>query len=74
LKEQQLDDLQESMEKADLLKHFGFPEFNRNFIENFKEEIPDMILRAQLPYDWNGIEPSPQYATRLVRRAKRKKN
>ena len=62
----------EAQEKADLLLHFGFPEFNRNFIANLKEELPDMVRRAKMPYDWNGIKPSVQYVTRVITKMRMK--
>ena len=56
---------------ADLLDHFRFPEFTKDFIKEFKKEIPKMILRSKEPFDWDGMVQSRLYSSRLQRKRRK---
>ena len=50
---------------------FGFPEFTctADFIDNFKDEIKAIVDRAtHFDFDWDGVEKSRLFHTRLQKR------
>lgn len=56
----------------ELLPLFGFPEFDNNFIQRFLKEIPRIVnLACNSEFDWDGMEKSEHFKTRLERKKKR---
>ena len=54
---------------SESLPHFGFPEFNENFIERFKKEIPKIVDKAvNFDFNWETVKPSPQFKSRLEKK------
>ena len=60
---------------TELLPLFGFPEFTADFIHNFKDEIKAEFDRAtHFDFDWDGIEKSRLFQTRLQKRRRDARN
>jgi hypothetical protein len=53
------------------LIHFGYPAFTPDFIHLLKTEIPAAVCHANMNFDWNSIEASSQFKTRMQKRMKR---
>ena len=58
---------------ADELVHFGYPEFDEDFITDLKKEIPIAMELAKRDFDWESIEDSEQYHKRVLARARRER-
>ena len=58
---------------ADNLKHFQCKEFNGMFISALKNEIKHVVHLANQPFDWENIDHTNTYQTRMQRRIKRYK-
>ena len=60
---------------SELLPLFGFPEFTADFIDNFKDEIKALVDRAtHFDFDWDGVEKSRLFQTRLQTRRRDARN
>jgi len=60
---------------TELLLLFGFPEFTADFIDNFKDEINAVVDRAtHFDFDWDGVEKSRLFQTRLQKRRRDARN
>eukprot|EP00979_Chaetoceros_neogracilis_P003467 scaffold598_cov207-Chaetoceros_neogracile.AAC.5 len=76
LKERDHDiELEMMCRKADeLLPLFGFSEFTEDFITQLKKEIPGILARTNTyEFDWDGMENSRLFKTRLEKRKRRAK-
>jgi hypothetical protein len=56
---------------ADELVHFGYPEFDEDFICALKKEIPEAIKYAKKAFDWDKDKVSKTYRARVLRRMRR---
>jgi hypothetical protein len=56
---------------ADELVHFVYPEFDEDFINELKKEIPEAIKYAKNAFDWDKVEGSKKYRERVLIRARR---
>ena len=58
---------------VELLQHFGFDEFtSEDFVRNLKNEIDGIVHRAtHMDFDWDGMDLSRLFSTRLQRRRQR---
>ena len=48
-------------ELVDGLSHFGFKQFDNQFLVKLKGEVPTLIQHAQLPFDWSRVEGAAEY-------------
>ena len=56
---------------ADQLSHFQYNDFNDDFLKLLKSEIPAAVQHANAWFDWNELDTSKQFRTRMQRRIKR---
>ena len=56
---------------ADQLSNFGYSEFDDDFIKLLKGEIPTAVQHANAIFNWNEIDTTKQFKTRMQRRIKR---
>ena len=54
-----------TMQQADLLPRFGFPEFNDEFVEALKNEIPRYRRMARAHFDWNALDGAKEYNEKI---------
>jgi len=60
---------------TELLPLFGFPEFMADFIDHFKDELKAVVDRAtHFDFDWDGVEKSRLFQTRLQKRRRDTRN
>ena len=52
-------------EMIDELSHFQYPEFNQEFLDGMKKEVPSAVLDALQIFDWDSVEVSHRYKTRI---------
>ena len=55
---------------VDKLNHFHYKEFNSLFINEMKKKIPYVVKLADKAFDWDTIENSRNYVTRMQGRIK----
>ena len=56
---------------ANQLVHFQYSEFDGNFLQLLKNEIPTAIGHANALFNWEDIDTTAQFKTRMQRRIKR---
>ena len=57
----------------DDLVYFEYRHFTKCFIAKMKKELPLAIEHANQNFDWESIQPTKQYKTRMDHRKKRRK-
>jgi hypothetical protein len=45
----------------ELLANFNFPEFTPEFLELLKQELPEVMRQAKLPFDWSAVRGAAEY-------------
>ena len=59
--------------KIDNLKSFEYKEFTAEFLANMKKEVPIVMEHVKQEFDWDSIEVSSRYVTRIQKQIRKKK-
>ena len=64
--------LESLAERIDELSHFQYPEFNQEFLDRMKKEVPPAVSDALQNFDWGCVEVSDRYKTRIQKNIRNK--